>query len=571
MRICSLGDLAQGSVVQADLVIVGGGPVGLTIARACARKGRRILVLESGDLEENDEHELLNAVESAGAQTPEQIAKRRSQHGVNAKFWSHENQPFGVRCRALGGSTNAWAGKSAAFSPIDFEKRDWLDLPGWPISYAQMLPYIDRAIQALELCPVDPKTRFSRAQLHSFYWQFARSRINHIDAMRFGQEIQRDTNLEIEIVLDATVTRINLDASGNHFQSLNVASTRGQSITVQAGICVLAASCIENARLLLASDDIAPNGIGNRYDQVGRNLIDHIGCEIAKANKTNFNKIWRDFGFTTVGHGKKSHLFMHGLVLSPEVQKQEKLTHAAIYFLPRLAQDDPWRALKRLLARKSKNTFSDVSTIVRGVKYIVIGAAQQIMVRPSFPAALRNFIVNLVIRLSPNFVAEEFLSQGLPRKINGVSAEAISEQLPHPDSRISLSDQRDRFGVRLALVNWRIHPVEISSVIRLAKLVQQNLADAGYGDLELADWIAEDAPERAVIVDMGHTLGATRMSATPEQGVVDTECQVHGVSGLYVAGGSVFPTSGHANPTLMMLALAARLSDHINLQLSAEN
>jgi len=529
-------------------------------------------VLESGDLQENDEHELLNRVVSVGApNSPEQIAKRRIFHSVNTKFWSHENQPFGVRCRALGGSTNAWAGKSAPFSPIDFEKRDWLDLPGWPISYAQVRPYIDRALQTLELCPIDPKTRFSRTQLHSFYWQFARSRINHIDSMRFSEEIQHATDLEIEIVLDATVTRINLDETGPRFQSLNVASTRGQSIKVQARICILAASCIENARLLLASDDLASNGIGNRHDQVGRNLIDHIGCEIAKANDSNFTRIWRDFGFTTVGHGKKSHLFMHGLALTPEIQKQEKLTHAAVYFLPRLAEDDPWRALKRLLARKSKNIFSDVSTLVRGVRYMVTGTAQQIMVRPSFPAALRNLIVNLVIRFDSNFVAEEFLSQGLPRKINGVTVEAICEQLPHPDSRITLSDQHDRFGVRQAVVNWQINPKEISTIIRLAKVVQEALADAGYGDLELVDWIAEGAPERAVIIDMGHTLGATRMSARPEEGVVDTDCQVHGVSGLYVGGGSVFPTSGHANPTLMMLALAIRLADHVKLQLGSEN
>jgi choline dehydrogenase-like flavoprotein len=66
---------------------------------------------------------------------------------------------------------------------------------------------------------------------------------------------------------------------------------------------------------------------------------------------------------------------------------------------------------------------------------------------------------------------------------------------------------------------------------------------------------------------MAHTLGATRMSDDPRSGVVDKNCQVHGVHGLYIAGGSTFPTSGHANPTLMILSLAIRLADTIKLQL----
>ena len=65
---------------------------------------------------------------------------------------------------------------------------------------------------------------------------------------------------------------------------------------------------------------------------------------------------------------------------------------------------------------------------------------------------------------------------------------------------------------------------------------------------------------------MAHTLGTTRMSNDPKAGVVDRNCQVHGVHGLYIAGGSVFPTSGHANPTLMILSLAIRLADTIKSQ-----
>ena len=67
---------------------------------------------------------------------------------------------------------------------------------------------------------------------------------------------------------------------------------------------------------------------------------------------------------------------------------------------------------------------------------------------------------------------------------------------------------------------------------------------------------------------MCHTGGTTRMSDDPSQGVVDANCRVHGISGLYVAGASILPTMGHANPTLMIIALAIRLADALKLQLT---
>jgi choline dehydrogenase-like flavoprotein len=60
-----------------------------------------------------------------------------------------------------------------------------------------------------------------------------------------------------------------------------------------------------------------------------------------------------------------------------------------------------------------------------------------------------------------------------------------------------------------------------------------------------------------------HHIGTTRMHADPRFGVVDPDCRVHGCANLHVAGSSVFPTSGYANPTLTIVALAVRLSEHL--------
>jgi choline dehydrogenase-like flavoprotein len=89
------------------------------------------------------------------------------------------------------------------------------------------------------------------------------------------------------------------------------------------------------------------------------------------------------------------------------------------------------------------------------------------------------------------------------------------------------------------------------------------LPRAGLPGPQLEPWIVQEQPQDSDITDIAHTSGTTRMSNDRRRGVVNSDCQVHGIAGLYVAGASVFPTSGHANPTLMLVALAIRLADHI--------
>ncbi len=116
-------------------------------------------------------------------------------------------------------------------------------------------------------------------------------------------------------------------------------------------------------------------------------------------------------------------------------------------------------------------------------------------------------------------------------------------------------------------MDWRSNDDERRTITRIAQITRDAFSQAGLPTPTLEPWVAENCPQESVIIDMAHTLGTTRMSATPTTGVVDENCQVHGVRGLYVAGGSTFPTSGHANPTLMIVALAIRVADAIKLQL----
>jgi choline dehydrogenase-like flavoprotein len=569
MIVEKLSERDDNSIIAADLVIVGGGPAGLTIAMECAAAGRKVLVVESGLELENPDHAALNALESVGQPLSDsQLRKRALFHGPQAGYWSQEAQPYGVRCRALGGASHAWAGKSAPFGAIDFMHRPWVANSGWPIMRSEIEPYLSRAMEVLNLCPVEPPCRFDMAGLHSFYWQFARSRVERMDVMRFGREFLARRTENSHVLLDATVTRIALCESGTQFSHLEVTSLSGKRARIEARLCVLAASGIENARLLLASNDVHSQGIGNHHDAVGRYLMDHTSARIGTVPVGQIDRLSKLFGFFGVQHNGRAHMFQHGLALTPEIQEREHLLNSAIYFVQQRAPDDPWIALKRLLAGRSAKIGRDLISVASGFGLIVKGAGMRILADARTPRAFKDLAINTAIRLSPNMVAEEFQSRGMPHKLTGLTIEAICEQVPNRDSRICLGSRKDRFGVPLANADWRISDAERQTLLRIAELSRSALASAGLQAPAPEDWVRERRLQDMVIIDMAHTLGTTRMSRDARTGVVDPDGKVHGLHNLFVAGGSVFPTSGHANPTLMILALAIRLADHLNAQLA---
>jgi choline dehydrogenase-like flavoprotein len=581
MEIADLASFDANSFFDADLAIVGGGPAGLTIAREFFGTSTQVLVLESGLLDETPGHAALNAVESVGEpHSDAQKQKRVAFHGASSPTWSQDSQPYGVRCRALGGSTHAWAGKSAAFDEIDFAARPWVPHSGWPIARKSLDPYLDRAARVLNLGPncyddslwkligaKPPEPRFDNDGLRSFFWQFARSRIDYLDIMRFGREFVTFKADNVRVLLNATVTRIGVTSDGGSFEDLEISTIDGVRSKVRARTAVIAASSIENARLLLASNDVHAQGIGNGQDLVGRFLMDHPGARVARFETGDVASIVRRFGFYGLRQGSQTHMYMHGLAPTPALQERMQLLNSAVYFMPEHSPNDPWDALKRLLRRNSARPVQDARTVMAGAGLLTKGVGMKLLASPATPDFLKDFIVNTAIRFNPNLVAEEFLSRGVPHKLTAVSIDAISEQRPNPDSRVRLSEKTDRFGVPLAKVDWRINEDERRTIVQIARLARDAFPRAGLPSPVLEPWVNEERSGEGIIIDMAHSAGTTRMSANPTSGVIDQDCQVHGVRGLYVSGGSIFPTSGHANPTLMILAFAIRLADKIKSEL----
>jgi choline dehydrogenase-like flavoprotein len=290
---------------------------------------------------------------------------------------------------------------------------------------------------------------------------------------------------------------------------------------------------------LLASRRAISAGLGNQNDLVGRFLMDHPRGRLGAFDVANSEPLQRWLGVYNLKSSKGSHRFRHGLRLSPNYQRNNGLLNCAVWLNEFVTEDDPWNALARIL--RGRGTLAKDALFVASNLGLVAKGLNQFLIQ-------RN---------------------GMPRKLDRLELLCIVEQQPDPESRITLSDRVDRFGVPISRINWKINQQEERTVRTIGRLVQAEFRRLSLNELCLDDWLVRDEGLPLSFPDIAHPTGTTRMSTSPKSGVVDPNCQVHGVRGLFVAGSSIFPTSGHANPTHMIVATAIRLADFLKEQISS--
>ncbi len=534
VQITDLRSLPPGASLACDVCIIGSGPAGSALLSELAGNGLSVILLESGGLVRDERSERLNEVESIGVE-------RSADQTL-------------MRARVLGGTSDIWTGRCAPFDPIDYQARSWVPHSGWPFGPEELAPHFDRALRHLGLGPrVDytgegfwqiarrapPQTQLANESLQPFFWQYSRDVRRRYDAMRFGPQLQSLQPGGAQILTNATVLHVNTNWAASRVESLEVACPDGGRWTVTAPRVVLCAGGIENARLLLASNRTQAAGLGNGRDLVGRFLMDHPRGSAASFKLKDYAKLRRYFAIHNVRTERGSHVFYQGVSLSPAAQQREGLLNCAAWLTEIITPDDPWSALKRVLQGRSVSR-KDAAALLGNMGLLARGMHRHLLV-----------------------------GHGLPRKVLDLRLSCAVEQRPDPASRITLADRVDRFGMPLSRIDWRIDGQEQQTVRRTAELVGEGLQRLGLDGLALDDWVRDGAGFPPTFADAAHPTGTTRMADEARQGVVDRQGQVHGVQGLYVAGSSTFPTSGHANPTLMIVALAIRMADHLK-QLHAQ-
>ena len=139
-----------------------------------------------------------------------------------------------------------------------------------------------------------------------------------------------------------------------------------------------------------------------------------------------------------------------------------------------------------------------------------------------------------------------------------------AEQPPRRENRVYLSESRDAFGSRKIAIDWSWSDKDMAATMRSQDLLAGSLQRAGLGRFEI---LRPEGRPHVRSYSTAHYMGTTRMHSDPRQGVVDSECRVHGIRNLFVASSSVFTTGGFANPTLTIIALTLRIGDHLRAAL----
>lgn len=523
-----LSEFGSGTDLTCDICIVGSGPAGSTIARELSGSSLDVVLLESGGEARQPAADALNEIESVGA--------------------PREMDQWLVRNRIVGGSSHTWAGRCAPFDEIDFERRDWVPHSGWPITLADLRPYLIRSGAYLGLgAGVDytdgklwsedgrapPERELDAAKVVPFFWQYSKDRINKHDVMRFARSFLDDVSANVRLVTNATVVRLNPNPAGSRLESVDAVSHAGSHHRIKARSFVLCAGGIENARLLLCSNDVEGCGVGNRNDLVGRFLMDHPRGVMANLDAARAVPVLRRFGLHHVKLSSGTYRFRHGFRLSDAVQRKERLLNCTVWLDEEVFPDDPWRSLRMMLRDRSISA-EDLFKLLRRTDTLLRGA---------FDLAVRR--------------------KGLTRPLKALHLVGMTEQVPDPASRITLSRRTDRLGVPIARIDWKTAALEARSLCRLSELAAEEIGRLGYDRPIPESWVGQAGTLPSSFKDVAHPTGATRMAADPRDGVVDAHCHVHGVDGLFVVGSSVFPTAGHANPTQMIVALAIRAADHL--------
>ncbi|MEM9454885.1 MAG: GMC family oxidoreductase [Myxococcota bacterium] len=514
------------ATLTGDVCVIGGGAAGITLAVALSKSGLSTIVVESGGFERTESTDQLNA-----AQTPT----------IGGDYLLRS------RVRVFGGTTSHWTGLCLPLADPTFEARPWVPNSGWPIDGDVLHSYYQAACEFVGIEPWGRQGQLTRSpelttlEFSQHPGRFE-TRIYQVKRRAHFGRRHRDTLTEAEgVILLTHATCTGLEVTGPRVERAVVRTLTERRIAVDAKIFVLAAGGIENARLLLVSNDAHPKGVGNIHDRVGRFYMDHPELTVAEA------MVWPGWDLDLYLRGRlgDDSVGFGALFPTPSFARERGLLQAGIQIR---RSGHRWGTPQGRSLDRAVTTASFRFDCVRGAH--PKGAC--------LPAMQRAALF------------------------------ARSEQAPDPANRVVLGETKDVFGVRQPRLEWRMNALDARSlkqtVQELARAIYRDglgrvrsfldhqeiqTLDATYGpSMEWEDYDRIHHERRPKILLWGHHMGTTRMADSPRHGVVDRNCAVHGIANLYIAGSSVFPTGGAANPTLTIVALALRLAEHLQRTVS---
>lgn len=507
-----------------DVIIIGSGAGGGTLAHALAPTGLRILVLERGDFlpRERDNWDA-RAVFVDG------------KYGPGEHWYDARDKPFEPgQHYNVGGNTKFYGGALLRFRAEDFGEVHHHDgvSPAWPLSYTDYRPYYlaaeklyhvhgQRGIDPTEPpedapFPYAPLVHEPRIQrLHDDLTSLG----HHPFPLPMAVDLREDSGIEeapyvienfdgfpdpTELKADAHVVAVrpallhdNVTLLRNRYVEKLVADRRtvkevvvrhGEEVeTYRGDVVVVACGAVNSAALLLRSaNDAHPNGLANRSDVVGRHYMAH------------------------------NNTAMVALSIEPNPTRFGKTLGLNDFYFRSDEYDHPLGHIQML------------------------GKSRPEMFEGEAPSFVPGFTLELLAQHALDFWL-------------------TTEDLPHPDNRVTL---RDDGTIKLS---YRENNLEAHR--RLQATLRGMLKDIGCDNrlVPCSYYLGKKIP----LAGVAHQCGTVRFGTNPETSALDTTCKAHDLDNLYVVDGSFFVSSTSVNPGLTIMANALRVADHLKERLHA--
>lgn len=536
-------EIGQG---RPDVCIIGAGPVGITLALHLARRGRSVILLESGD------------------RKPLAAAQAQAEAVLDGPF--HVPMSLAVQ-RRLGGTSNLWGGRCVPLEPIDFGARPFTAGPAWPIAAEDVLRHLPQACDYIGCgAPVftsPPPVRIDNPDFRLDQLERWSTRPRFRNA--HGRELR--THPRIDLRLRATATGFTFAPDGR-VAAVQVRGPGGEQAAVRAHAVILAGGGLENARLLLAAQN-GEQRFGGPDGPLGRYYMGHVYGSVAEIVIAD-PKLDAELDYFDDGHGS---YVRRRFTPSADLQRRENLANAALWpeFPP---IHDPAH-------RSGVLSFAYLALSLPPVGRMVVAESVRNAYLGKAPIRRLPHLLNVVrdfprtATFVPDFVYRRYLARRIRpgfferNRARRYALRYHAEHLPNQESRVTLSGTRDATGLPQLRVRLHFTEADTVSLLKTHQHFDTWLQNTGIGRMS---WSVPEAERTAHILrqcyDGHHQIGTTRMAASRAGGVVDADCRVFDAGNLFVAGSSVFPTSGEANPTLSAVALAVRLAETLDRELS---
>jgi len=461
-------ELGQLTDSNFDVTIIGAGAAGILLAVRLTKAGKRVLVIESGHFKIDDEKQKLNEVENVGKEL------------VNA-IWG--------RKRAIGGTTLAWGGQSLPFTPIDFSYRAWIQNSGWPIPFESVASYYNDANVFMGVDTLnyhedifekikikDPGFNSSLIDFHVSKWaKEPNFLLLHRDFLKRN----------VTVIYNAQLTHIH-QLENKTIGKIEVENFKKEKVIFGIKTLIIAAGGIESTRILLN------NNIGNQSGWLGKCFMEHPCIELGDVITDSPYKLQKYFNT----HLWKKNKYSTRFSLSPIFQESHKTLNcsASIMFRPPADKFDPYA---ELVSFKKDFKLSRLLKVSKSADDII----------KSFWAYCKDHFYY---------------------KVNADNKLVLMiEQEPVTNSYISLSAEKDVFGLPKARLSWHITSKTWETVIAISEVLKTELHRLGFGEIKLYDYISQERDNwDSYLSDVNHHMGGCRMSSNSASGVVDADLRV---------------------------------------------